>query len=163
MQRLEVSGAVRLIYKSLCVKRLMTIIRELYMYLTKIIFMLKRSVNLRTEVAQWLRCCAKTPESSWSLAPSVNYTTSCKHTLVLLKMDEIIARNVLCRLKLLIKIIIVIVASSWLFVLLYQSCTVTQHIRSVNVCKDKTYKLTRQRSRRNAVNKFDVILSANST
>jgi len=48
-------------------------------------------------------------------ASSVLYTTSCKHSLALLKMGEIIARNML------IEIInkIIIVASSWLFALLY--------------------------------------------
>ena len=39
-------------------------------------------------------------------ASSVHYTTSCKHSLVLLRMDEIIARNVLSCLKLLIKILL---------------------------------------------------------
>ena len=34
------------------------------------------------------RCCLQA-------APSVHYTTSCKHSLVLLKMGEIIARNML--------------------------------------------------------------------
>ena len=55
---------------------------------------------------------------------SVHYTTSCKHILVLLRMGEIIARNMLSWLKLSIKF--VIVASSWLFILLYHWCTVTQ-------------------------------------
>ena len=57
-------------------------------------------------------------------APSVHYTTDCKHILVLLRIGEIIARNILSWLKLLRKIIIV--ACSWLFILLYQWCTVTQ-------------------------------------
>ena len=35
---------------------------------------------------------------------SVLYTTSCKHSLVLLRMDEIVARNMLSLLKLLIKL-----------------------------------------------------------
>ena len=39
-------------------------------------------------------------------ASSVLYTTSCKHNLVLLKMDEIIARNLLNWLKLLIKLLL---------------------------------------------------------
>jgi len=43
--------------------------------------------------------------SSWSPAPSVLYTTSCKHSLALLRMGEIIARNMLSRLKLLIKLL----------------------------------------------------------
>ena len=46
-------------------------------------------------------------------ASSVLYTTSCKHSLVLLRMSEIIARNMLGWLGLLVKT--VIVASSWLF------------------------------------------------
>jgi len=37
-------------------------------------------------------------------APSVHYTTSCKHSLVLLRMGEIIARNMLSWLQLLIKL-----------------------------------------------------------
>jgi len=35
-------------------------------------------------------------------APSVHYTTSCKHCLVLLRMGEIIARNMFSLLELLI-------------------------------------------------------------
>ena len=41
------------------------------------------------------RCCQQA-------ASSVHYTTSCKHSLVLLRMGEIIARNMLSRFKLLI-------------------------------------------------------------
>jgi len=41
------------------------------------------------------RCCR--PAASW-----MHYTTSCKHTLVLLRMGEIIARNMLSWLELLI-------------------------------------------------------------
>jgi len=39
-------------------------------------------------------------------ASPVHYATSCKHSLVLLKMDEIIARNMLSWLKLLIKLLL---------------------------------------------------------
>ena len=39
-------------------------------------------------------------------ASPVHYTTSCKHSLVLLRMSEIIARNTLSRLKLLIKLLL---------------------------------------------------------
>ena len=53
----------------------------------------------------------------------MHYTTSCKHSLVLLRLDEIIARNMLSGLKLLINCYF---APSWLFILLYQRCTVTQ-------------------------------------
>jgi len=63
------------------------------------------------------RCCLQA-------APPVHYTTSCKHSLVLLRMGEIIGRNMLSWLKLSIKS--VNIASSWLFTLLYQWCTVTQ-------------------------------------
>ena len=49
-------------------------------------------------------------------------------------MGEIIARNMLSWLKLLIKFIVV--ASSWLFMLLYQRCTVTQ---TSNVEVNKNY------------------------
>jgi len=57
-------------------------------------------------------------------ASSVLYTTSRKHSLMLLRMGEIIVRNMLSWLKLLIKL--VFVASSGLFILLCQWCTVTQ-------------------------------------
>jgi len=49
-------------------------------------------------------------------ASPVHYTTSCKHSLLLLRMGKIIARNMLTWLELSIK----------LFILLYQWCTVTQ-------------------------------------
>jgi len=45
------------------------------------------------------RCCLQA-------ASSVHYTTSCKHSLVLLRMGEIIARNMLIWLKLLIKLLL---------------------------------------------------------
>ena len=45
------------------------------------------------------RCCL------WA-APSVHYIRSCKHSLVLLRMGEIIARNMLSWLKLLIKLLL---------------------------------------------------------
>jgi len=45
------------------------------------------------------RCCLQT-------ASSLHYTTSCKHSLVLLGMGEIIARNVLNWLKLLIQLLL---------------------------------------------------------
>ena len=54
---------------------------------------------------------------SLQAAPSVHYSKSCKHSLVLLRMGEIIARNKLSWLGLLINTISV--ASSWLFILLY--------------------------------------------
>ena len=44
----------------------------------------------------------------------MHYTASCKHSLVLLKMGEIIARNMLSWLELLLTVII---ASSWLSIL----------------------------------------------
>ena len=49
------------------------------------------------------------PVTSW-----VHYTTSCKHSLVFMRMGEIIVRNMLSWLELLINLI---VESSWLFVL----------------------------------------------
>ena len=55
-------------------------------------------------------------------ASSVLYTTSCKHSLVLLRMGEIIARNMLSWFKLLIKLSLLHLVSC----LLYQWCTVTQ-------------------------------------
>jgi len=51
-------------------------------------------------------------------APSVHYTTRCKRSLMLLRMGEIIARNMLSWLKLSIKF--VIVTSSWLFILFFR-------------------------------------------
>jgi len=54
----------------------------------------------------------------------VRYTTSCKHSLLLLRMGEIVAQNLLSWLLLSIKLIIV--ASSWLFILLFRCCTATQ-------------------------------------
>jgi len=41
-----------------------------------------------------------------SAASSVHYTTICKHSLVLLRMGEIIARNMLSWSKLLIKLLL---------------------------------------------------------
>jgi hypothetical protein len=49
----------------------------------------------------------------------VHYTTSCKHSLVLLRMGEIIARKHIELIEIINKI--VIVASSWLFILLNHS------------------------------------------
>ena len=64
-----------------------------------------------------------TPHAGHQQAASlVLYTTSCKESLVLLRMGEIIAQNMLTWLKLLI----IIVAFRWLFILLYQWCMVTQ-------------------------------------
>ena len=68
-------------------------------------------------------------------ASSVLYTRSCKHSLVLLRMGEIIARNTLSRLKLLIKL------SIWLFILLYQWCTVTQISNPINMYGHNSPKL----------------------
>jgi len=49
-------------------------------------------------------------------ASSVHYTTNCKHSLVLLRMGEIIARNNVEQIEIINKIFIV--ASSWQFILL---------------------------------------------
>jgi len=40
------------------------------------------------------RCCLRVPRHQQT-ASSVHYTTSCKHSLVLLRMGEIIFRNML--------------------------------------------------------------------
>jgi len=80
----------------------------------------KEEANLRTETEA-------VTETSWSAqqaASSVLYTTSCKHSLVLPRMGEIIARNMLNWLKLLIKLKLLLLH---LFILLYQWCTVTKH------------------------------------
>jgi len=63
----------------------------------------------------WYKEPTMQPAGDQQAASSVLYTTSCKHSLALLRMGEIIARNVQ-----LIEIInkIIIVASSWLFILL---------------------------------------------
>jgi hypothetical protein len=58
-------------------------------------------------------------------ATSVHYTTSCKHSLVLLRLGEIIVRNMLRLLQLSIKFDIV--ASIWLFILLYLRFTAPIH------------------------------------
>ena len=73
--------------------------------------------------------------SLWYNAPatSMHYTTSCKHSLVLLRMGEMIARNMLRWLWLSIKS--VIVASSGPFILLYQWCTVIQTSNHTLVAK----------------------------
>ena len=55
---------------------------------------------------------------------SVHYTTRYKHSLVLLRMGEIIAPKHVELIETVNKIIIV--ASVWLFILLYQRCAVTQ-------------------------------------
>ena len=66
-----------------------TIIRGLALNLDKVIFMLKHSVKLRRYL---LRGCVAACRSA---ASSVHYTTSCKHSRMLLRMGEIIARNML--------------------------------------------------------------------
>jgi len=70
------------------------------------------------------RLCVRGEGNCATAGSSVHYTTSCKHSLVLLRMGEIIARNMLSWSRLLINIFFV--ESSWLFILLYQWCTVTQ-------------------------------------
>ena len=77
-----------------------TIIRELALNLAKVMFTLKNSVKLRRFLLCGCvaACCHTTvpphpdyrPATSW-----VHYTTSCKHSLVLLKMGELTARNML--------------------------------------------------------------------
>jgi len=62
-------------------------------------------------------------------ASSVHYTTSCKHSLVLLRMGETIAWNMLSWLKLLIGLLL------HLFILLYHWCTVTQTSNSYFIFK----------------------------
>ena len=52
-------------------RSLMTIIRELYLYLTKVIFMLKHLVKLESAVAQWLRCCATNGKVAGSIPTGV--------------------------------------------------------------------------------------------
>jgi len=64
----------------------------------------------------WYKAPTMLPAGDQQAASSVHYTTSCKHSLVLLRMGEIIARKMLSWLKFANKIIIV--ASSWLFILL---------------------------------------------
>ena len=61
------------------------------------------------------RCCLPTVTSRLAASP-VLYATSCKYSLMFLRMGEIIARNMLTWLELSIKS--VIVASSWLFILI---------------------------------------------
>ena len=73
-------------------------------------------------------------------ASSVHYTTSCKHSLVLLRMDEIIARNMLSWLWLLINTITV--ASSWLFTLLYPGYKFTLRVSEIHFNYKLPLKLT---------------------
>jgi len=63
------------------------------------------------------RCCQQA-------VSSVHYTTSCKHSLVLLRMDEIIGRNTVSWLKLLIKLLLLHLVG-WLYYL--QICS--KHFR----------------------------------
>ena len=59
---------------------------------------LKHNVLQPAKRMQW-RCCLQA-------ASSLRYTTSCKHRVVLLRMDEIMAGNMLSWLKLLIKLLL---------------------------------------------------------
>ena len=53
-------------------------------------------VEFTDDVAGRYPGCGRTPHPGYRLVTSwVHYTTSCKHSLVLLKMGEIIARNML--------------------------------------------------------------------
>jgi len=54
----------------------------------------------------WYNAPTMLPAGYQQAASSVLYTTSCKHSLVFLRMDEIIARNMLSWLKLLIKLLL---------------------------------------------------------
>ena len=56
-------------------------------------------VMKKLQISVHRRCCQEA-------APSVHYTTTCKHSLVLLRMGEIIARNTLSWLKTLIKVLL---------------------------------------------------------
>ena len=60
-------------------------------------------------------------------ASSVLSTTDCKHSLVLLRMGEIIARTMSIN-------NIIIVTSSWLFIFLHQWCRVTQTSNTILRC-----------------------------
>ena len=64
MQRLEVSGAVRLIYRSLGVKRLI-------MYKNSYSFYAMLLTLVGTAVAQWLRCCATNRKVAGSIPDGV--------------------------------------------------------------------------------------------
>ena len=68
-------------------------------------------------------CCLQVTLGACHLqvASPVLYTTNCKHSLVLLMMGEIIARNMLSWFKLLIKLLLLHLVGC-----LYQWCTVTQ-------------------------------------
>ena len=75
-------------------------------------------------VCRWERTPTMLPAGSQPAASSVHYTTNCKHSLLLLKMGESVARNMLSWLKFLIT---VIVASSWLFILFHTVLSVLYH------------------------------------
>jgi len=53
----------------------------------------------------WVVLVLQAEAPTMQAASSVHYTTSCNHSVVLLRMDEIIARNMLSWLKLLIKLL----------------------------------------------------------
>jgi len=72
----------------------------------------------------WYNAPTMLPAGHQQAVSSVHYSTSCKHSLALLRMGEIIARNMLSLTEIFNKIIIVV--SGWLFILLYQYCTVIQ-------------------------------------
>ena len=67
----------------------------------------------------------------------MHYTTSCKHNLVLLRMGEIIARNMLSQLKSLIKLFLHLVGC-----LYYCINDARSHKHEIIICSDNSSKLT---------------------
>jgi len=64
------------------------------------------SLALDCVYSLWYKAPTMLPAGHQKAASSVHCTTSCKHSLVLMRMDDIIARNMLSWLKLLIKLLL---------------------------------------------------------
>jgi len=74
---------------------------------------------MSTRLCLQLNATTMLPAGHQQAASSVHYTTSCKHSLVLLRMGEIIARNMLSWFKLLIKLLFLLLF--WLFILFFHN------------------------------------------
>ena len=64
-------------------------------------------------------------------ASTVHYTTSCKHSLVLVTMGEITARNMLCWLKLLIKLLLLHLVGCLYYCIFFHSRTCVVYLPMV--------------------------------
>jgi len=66
----------------------------------------KRKIIPMQKFDEFLKTRIMLPAGDLQAASSIYYTSSCKHSLVLLRMGEIIARNMLSWLKLLTKLLL---------------------------------------------------------